>query len=343
MIEIRQGASRYVQEKGAALRLAEDLRGVTEVLVVGGEKGLAAFLPRFAPQGARLVTAGPEDGKSTWEQARALAAKAVESGAQVIVGAGGGEALDLAKAAAALSGRRLYLAPTSAATSAAATTLAALYDAEGRRSGGYALPRPVDGVYADEDILFAAPRRTLAAGIADGMAKLSETASACLYPDNPPEPRWRSAMAQALHLMDVYFSCAAGALEGGEAEMREIVFANLYLVSQISATGSGRRIAELAHAFYNGVTRLYPKERRSALHGEIVGVGVLLEMEMAGTVAGYTRRSAAAFLREVLHCPAALADLGLPDDEVRRARLSAYISEKSGLSPTAVALALRTL
>ena len=180
MIEILQGAARYVQGPGALSRMAQDLRGLESAFVVGGERGLAAFLPAFRLEGARIETGGPLAGKSTWEQARALAERAVRADAPAILGAGGGAAMDLAKAVAALSGRRVYLAPTTAATCAAATTLIALYDGQGRRSGAYALPRPVDGVYADEALLAKAPARTLAAGIADGMAKLSETASACL-------------------------------------------------------------------------------------------------------------------------------------------------------------------
>ena len=110
-----------------------------------------------------------------------------------------------------------------------------------------------------------------------------------------------------------------------------------------SSSPRSRRTGEIAHAFYNGVTALFPEQRARFLHGEIVGVGVLLEMEMTGTIAGYTRKSAAAFLREVLACPTTLSDLGLPADEVSLARLSAYISERSGLSPTSVVVALATL
>ncbi|MGI5885169.1 MAG: iron-containing alcohol dehydrogenase [Candidatus Spyradocola sp.] len=343
MIEILQGAARYVQGPDAAARLSDDLRGLETVFAVGGETGLHALLPSLHLDGAHIEVGKPQVGKSTWEQARALAEDAVRADAQAVLGVGGGSALDLAKAVAALSGRRVYLAPTIAATCSAATTLVALYDGEGKRSGSYVLPRPVDGVYADETILFQAPARTLAAGIADGMAKLSETASACLYPDNPPEPRWRSAMAQSLHLMDVYFSFAADALSGDEAAKHEIVYANLQLVAGITATGSGRRIGEIAHAFYNGVTCLFPEQRTRFFHGEIVGVGVLLELELTGAVSGYTRKSAAAFLREVLHCPTTISDLGLPADEVALARLSAYIAQRTGLSPTSLVVALQTL
>ena len=171
MIEILQGAARYVQGPGALSRMAQDLRGLESAFVVGGERSLAAFLPAFRLEGARIE---PLAGKSTWEQARALAERAVRADAQAILGAGGGAAMDLAKAVAALSGRRVYLAPTTAATCAAATTLIALYDGQGRRTGAYALPRTVDGVYADEALLAKAPARTLAAGIADGMALAEE-------------------------------------------------------------------------------------------------------------------------------------------------------------------------
>ena len=90
MIEIQQGAARYVQGPGALSRMAQDLRGLESVFVVGGERGLAAFLPAFRLEGARIETGEPLAGKSTWEQARALAERAVRADAQAILGAGGG-------------------------------------------------------------------------------------------------------------------------------------------------------------------------------------------------------------------------------------------------------------
>lgn len=72
MIEILQGAAGYVQGPGALSRMAQDLRGLESAFVVGGKTGLAAFLPAFRLEGARIETGGPLAG-STWEQARALA------------------------------------------------------------------------------------------------------------------------------------------------------------------------------------------------------------------------------------------------------------------------------
>ena len=93
VIEILQGAARYVQGPGALSRMAQDLRGLESAFVVGGERGLAAFLPAFRLEGARIETGEPLAGKSTWEQARALAERAVRADAQAILGAGGGAAM----------------------------------------------------------------------------------------------------------------------------------------------------------------------------------------------------------------------------------------------------------
>ena len=340
---VEQGYIKYVQEPGAILRLCSDIKGLDTIYCIGGRRALELVKPTLAVENAVIHFAEHTSPTTVWSDARQYADELLAMDAQAVIGVGGGAAMDIAKAAAAMTGRALYLIPTSAATCSAATTLIALYDQEGRRTGKHILPRPIDGIYVDEDILKCAPNRLLASGIADSIAKLSEAASACLYADNPAEPRWLSMMAQAMHLMDIYYNYAQPALEGDADTLRQVVYANLCLTAQITATGSDRRIGEIAHHFYNGVTCLFPQQRYRFLHGEIVGVGVLLEMSLTGAIAGHTVRSIRAFLRDVLKCPVSIADMHLPDDEVSLARLTAYISEKSGLSPISILPALRNL
>lgn len=340
---VNQGYIKYVQEPNAAARLCTDLKGLDTLYCISGHRALELIRPKLTIEGACIHFREHTSPTTVWSDARIYADELLSLDAQAIIGAGGGAAMDIAKAVSAMTGRALYLLPTSAATCSAATTLIALYDQDGRRTGKHILPRPIDGIYVDEDILFAAPPRLLASGIADSIAKLSEAASACLYTDNPAEPRWMSMMSQAMHLMDIYYAHAQPALNGNQESLRQIIYANLCLTAQTTSTGSERRIGEIAHHFYNGVTCLFPQQRMRFLHGEIVGVGVLLEMSLTGAVAGHTARSLQSFLREVLHCPVSLSDMHLPADEVALAKLTAYISEKAGVSPMSVLPVLKSL
>ena len=338
---VNQGFIKYVQEPGALDRLCSDLKGLDTVYCIGGRRALDEVRAKLVIENAVIHYAEHTSPATVWSDARVHADELLALDAQAVIGVGGGAAMDMAKAVAAMTGRALYLVPTSAATCSAATTLIALYDQEGKRTGKHILPRPIDGIYVDENILADAPKRLLASGIADSIAKLSEAASACLYADNPAEPRWLSMMAQAMHLMDIYYTYAPAALAGDKAALHQVIYANLCLTAQITATDSERRIGELAHHFYNGVTCLFPQMRLQFLHGEIVGVGVLMELSLTGAVAGHTARSIRTFLRDVLECPTCIADMHLPTDEVSLAKLTAYISEKSGLSPITILPALR--
>ena len=340
---VNQGFIKYVQEPDALARLCSDLTGLDTLYCIGGRRALEQVRPQLRIDNAQILFREHTSPATVWAEAREYAEEVLSSGAQAVIGAGGGAAIDAAKAVAAMTGRALYLVPTSAATCSAATTLIALYDQDGRRTGKHVLPRPIDGVYVDENILADAPKRLLASGIADSIAKLSEAASACLYADNPSEMRWMSMMSQALHLMDVYYTHAQPALNGDRESLRHVIYANLCLTAQITATGSQRRIGEIAHHFYNGVTCLFPQQRLSFLHGEIVGVGVLLEMSLAGAVAGNTARSIQTFLRDILHCPVSINDMHLPSDDISLAKLTAYISEKTDLSPITILAALKTI
>ena len=104
----------------------------SRLFVVGGHTALAAALPRLqaALAGSELVIAGVQwyGGECTHSNMQVCAGAAKQAGAQVIVGIGGGKALDTAKGAADLLGVPVFTLPTIAATCAATTALSVVYD-----------------------------------------------------------------------------------------------------------------------------------------------------------------------------------------------------------------------
>ncbi len=342
-MNLSSGFLKYVQSENAIEQLSSDLYGVHDVALISGNKAYAAFSPRFQLPDAKVHLLYWNRCAGTWAQGQELAEKVLSHNCSCIIGVGGGEMMDIAKAAASLSGKPLYLVPTAAATCSCCTTLIALYDEKGRRSGKAYLPCPIAGVYADERILLSAPKRYLCSGVADGLAKLSEANSAILYGTNPEEPLWNAQFSQALHLAKSYIKEVPRALSGNTDAQKSLIYSNFYLVSQISADRCERKIAELAHVLHNVLTQMFPEVKRSHLHGEIVGVGVLMELEMTGAVYGISRKTIQSLLQNALHCPTTLRELGIPTDDLTIARISASVAEKTKLSPTRIAPVLKSI
>ena len=345
VIEANMG--RYVQAPGAVLRLCDDLRGLDSLYVMGGGRALAKALPLLQVPGLKhlhrelLYQAAP-----CWRECQALATRAKELHAQAVLGVGGGVALDIAKAVAEQSGLPLFLLPTVAATCSAATRLIALYDEKGRRSGRLDMTRPIMGVYVDETLLADAPRRSLASGIADSLAKLSEAASAKLYRNNPSTPLWEAAISQAEHIVLQQFSFAQGAMDGDAQALSRVLFSNIFLTAQMTQLGSDRRLGELAHCFYNALTRLQSDEgvgRLTHLHGEVVGLGVLVEMRLCGEIAGIGEKQLRIFLRDTLRCPVNLRDLNLKLDKESLQALAEDMAEHAGLPAAWMESGLRAI
>ena len=96
-------------------------------------------------------------------------------GAELVVGVGGGRALDTAKIAADHMGVRAINVPTSAATCAASAWLAVEYTDDGAFVGNNWTRYPPFAVIAELDFIVRdCPARLYAAGIVDAMAKYPE-------------------------------------------------------------------------------------------------------------------------------------------------------------------------
>ena len=113
-------------------------------------------------------------GEPTKCNAQKFADEAQNSGADIILGMGGGRAIDAAKAAGYYANLPVFTLPTIPATCAAITALSVVYDDEAEPF--LFLREPPEHVFIHTGILAASPPEYLRAGIGDSIAKHVESA-----------------------------------------------------------------------------------------------------------------------------------------------------------------------
>jgi glycerol dehydrogenase-like iron-containing ADH family enzyme len=298
-------------------------------LIIGGDRTLALVAPSLHPslQAQGLAMANASYGADCSEASLHQLHQACEQHqADVIIGVGGGKALDAAKLIAHQARLPIATIPTSAATCAAWTALSNVYSDQGAFLYDVTLDRCPDLLMLDYDLIQTAPRRTLVAGIGDAIAKWYE---ASVSSGHSTQTLIVAAVQQARVLRDLLFQKSAAALETpGGAEWRDVVDASVLLAGVIGGIGGAQCRTVAAHAVHNGLTHLL--QSHGTLHGEKVAFGILVQLRLEELVAG--SRLAATARQQLLQfygtlgLPQTLADLGLDSITIADLRHAANVA-----------------
>jgi len=320
--------------------------------VLGGETALGLALPQIAASfDAQSVSFATRvfRGQPTASLIEALGGEIAALDGAVVVGVGGGKALDTAKAAGVRAGRPILTVPTVPATCAAWAALSVIYSPEGRQEQVRWLPYGPSRVLVDSAILAAAPKRYLAAGIADTVVKWWETAPNLGGRSDPLALRLQAVIARfTLETIDFALEETDG---GRRIDENPVARADLIdaVVALAGLTGSikGETLwSGFAHPFYAAATR--EPSTRQFLHGEIVGFGHLVQWALEGRPDTDIESYVEKFHR--LGLPVTLAGIGVVDEvEATVARLGAAIAPMLVKTPFAdraeperIASAIRT-
>lgn len=311
------GPTRYVQGPGAL----DLLPGV--VAEFSGEPMLVVDPYVHTVLGERLLALLPNavvrtpDGDVTVHNADALAGEARTGGRDagptvgVVVGIGGGKALDLAKATALRLNVPVVTVPTAASNDSPTSAAIAMYDDRHVMVGVDRLPRNPATVLVDTALIAAAPVALLRAGIGDAISKAFE-AQACLAGTGTNAFGTRPlligvATAHACYeTIRRYARAGLAAAEQGEvtADLEHLVEA-VILMSGLGFENGG---LSLAHSLTRG---LFPARGASAApHGHHVAWGLLVQLAVEGR--DDERKDITEFL-DSLGLPTTLAALGLTD------------------------------
>ena len=313
----RIGSGRYIQGKGYLAKTADEiLRIGTSPLIIGGKTALAvaqAQIEKSVSGKCNKYEFVVHTGTCNEPRAKELAQLAGEKGYDVIVGVGGGVICDFAKLCGYFAKLPVINIPTSSATCAAYTPLSVRYTPEGRTVGSLHYGYEVDGVIVDTAILAAQPVRLLLAGVFDALAKFVEikqrfTEESTEFPIGLDYAYVMSKYAYQL-LNEKTQKCIDDIQKGAVSEdVEKLIFTTVAATGVISGIARGSNQTALGHKFYEATRYLFPESARPYLHGEIVGVGLLLQNHFNGEEANNTGLLQ---LMKKYHMPYRLEDIGV--------------------------------
>lgn len=200
---------------------------------------------------------------------------------EVVVGVGGGKAIDTAKAVAHYLKVPVGVAPTIAATDAPCSALSVIYTPEGVFAEYLLLPSNPNLVLIDSEVIAKAPPRFLVSGMGDAMATYFE-ADATARSHSQTMAGGIPTMA-ALSLARLCFDTLleyglparlAAEQEAVTPALEKIIEANT-LLSGLGFESGG---LAAAHAIHNGFTEL--PETHSSFHGEKVAFATIVQLVM---------------------------------------------------------------
>ncbi len=301
----------------------------TRPLMVGGERSLNVVKSRLKSvfKSHSLTAAKASYGKDCSETTLANLQKAVaDHQADLIIGVGGGKALDTAKLLAYQCKLPIVTIPTSAATCAAWTALSNIYSEQHAFLYDVGLARCPDLLVLDYDLVATAPERTLIAGIGDAIAKWYEASISSGHSD---KTLLIAAVQQARVLRDILFQKSEAALKNPlGSEWQEVVDASVLMAGVIGGIGGAQCRTVAAHAVHNGLTHLL--ESHHALHGEKVAFGILVqlrleEMVQGNQLAASSRQQLLKFYEQI-GLPKTLAELGLGEVSIAQLQYAAEVA-----------------
>ena len=288
----RIGCGRYVQEKGAINDLGgEVLRLGKHPLVIGDDTAISItgdlIRKSFEEAGIEFEIV-IHNGTCNDERATELAEICKSGGFDVVVGVGGGVICDFAKLCGFFARIPIINVPTSSATCAAYTPLSVRYSPEGRTVGTLHYDYEVNAVIADTEIIAKQPVRLLLAGVFDALAKFVEIKqrfredSVVSYPLGLDYAYYLSKQSYKL-LTEKTASCIEDMARGEVTEkLEKVIFTTIAATGVISGIARGSNQCALGHKFYEITRKLFPEASLPYLHGEIVGVGLILQNHFNG-------------------------------------------------------------
>lgn len=289
MLSVFQSPGRYTQGENATRELGNELKqiglgGPALVLASASPQKLLAdtWKQAFADAGIdyRVETFG---GQCTLDEISRVGAAARDFGAQVIVGVGGGKALDTARAVAAELGLAIVNCPSVASSDAPCSALSVIYTNDDKFDEYRFYKANPDLVLVDTAAIAKAPARLLVAGIGDALATWWEakTVREARMPNQLHGAPTHTGTALAKLCYDLLIENATAAVTAcNQGVVTPALDALVEANTLLSGLGFESGGLAAAHSLYNGLTAI--DDTHGYMHGEMVSFGLVMQLVLEG-------------------------------------------------------------
>ncbi len=330
------GSGRYIQCPDAIHYIGKEAQKIgTKAYVIGGVTAFAitrSILESTLKEADIQWVFTTYEGYTTHDASEKLAADAHAKGCDIIIGVGGGRIMDLAKAIANYAKLPVISVPTQAATCAAYTPMSVMYTKEGGAlgtiGGNFYHDFEVAVLIVDETIMLNQPARYVASGILDAMAKYIEVQnghSEMTFDQFNIELFTAYKLAEYTYeilektCLKIYDDIENHRLT---KEVHDYLFINFALTGMISGISKALGQTALAHELYYAARMFFTQESLSFLHGEIVGTGLILQLQYNNTPEKIEPFKA--FMKK-MGMPLTLGELGIPNTDSNFEKIYDYL------------------
>ena len=312
------GAGRFIMKRGLLEEFGAELRRYgRKPFFVGGPTAISVVRARAE---AGLAAAGLEGvfsvhpGHVYHEAAKAKAEEARAAGCDFVVAVGGGRGMDFGKLVAYYLGSGVVMLPTSVSTCAAYSPFSLIYTPEGQTiPGNFCYDNENLAILVDLETMAGQPGRYVVSGMLDAMGKRVEiqTGSVVMSRAGSPLALYAGYLLAGFTFaeLEAKIDRVLDDLTAGRVsdELRDLVFLNIPLTGIISALSRGVGQSAIAHELYYQGRLVFTADLLGALHGEIVGVGILPQLYYNGQEGQI--EAFRAFLKRV-GAPSCLTEIG---------------------------------
>lgn len=307
---------RYIQGPNALNELGTTLRSFGNQPLLVADSFVLEILQDRLNQICADAGLSPDirsfDGEITYAAIEDLAAMGGPSSPGIVVGLGGGKALDAAKAVAMKLGLPVVTVPTIASNDSPTSGSIAIYDENHAMVSIDRMPRSPEAVIVDTALIASAPHHFLRAGIGDAITKKFEAdgcaAGTGVTPFGTRPLRTALAIADCCyHTLRAHGAAAMHACKRNEVtDDLEAVIEATILMSGLGFENGG---LSLAHSMTRGLVKT--RGVQNAIHGDQVAYALLVQWAFEDR-ADADIHDLMAFYHDI-GLPTCLAELGLDD------------------------------